>query len=330
MESGYQEARQGAAFDIREDRGRVLLDGADAAILLHALLTNDITGLAEGQGCYAALLTPQGRMISDMEVLRTSTAGGVPRVLLAVPAPLAADLAERFDRSIFTEDVAVSDASMMLAQVGVIGPAAAGAVDAALAALGFGAVASRLVRPYDNATPGADVIVWRGEPLDDLDVFDLVVPRAQCDAVREALAAHAAPLSAGARTVLRVEAGRPAFLVDMTADTIPLEANLLERGISTSKGCYVGQEVIIRVLHRGGGRVAKRLMPLTIEGRADDVPPAGTTLSAGDKEIGRVTSAVWSPQLSSIVALGYVHRDHAHEGAELRLPGGRAAMIRNS
>lgn len=329
MDSGYQEARQGAAFDVRQDRGQVLLDGADAATFLHALLTNDITGLAEGQGCYAALLTPQGRMISDMEVLRTST-GAAPRVLLAVPASLAADLAVRFDRSIFTEDVAVSDASTALAQFGLIGPAGPQAVNAALAALGLEGVASRLERPYDNATPGTDVIVWRGEPLGDLDVFELVVPRTKLETVREALAAHATPLSTEARKALRVEAGRPEFLVDMTTETIPLEANLLERGISTSKGCYVGQEVIIRVLHRGGGRVAKRLMPLAIEGGADAVPPAGTTLSTGEKEAGRVTSAVWSPQRSSIVALGYVHRDHAHEGAELRLPDGRTAVIRNS
>ena len=63
-------------------------------------------------------------------------------------------------------------------------------------------------------------------------------------------------------TSLRVDAGRPLFGVDMDTDTIPLEAGLLERAISTTKGCYVGQEVIIRVLHRGGGRVARRLVKI--------------------------------------------------------------------
>ena len=62
---------------------------------------------------------------------------------------------------------------------------------------------------------------------------------------------------------LRIDAGRPRFGVDMTDDTIPLEAGLLERAISTTKGCYVGQEIIIRILHRGGGRVAKRLVAAT-------------------------------------------------------------------
>ena len=63
----------------------------------------------------------------------------------------------------------------------------------------------------------------------------------------------------------RIEAAYPLFGVDMTADTIPLEAGIEARAISTTKGCYVGQEVIIRVLHRGHGRVARKLVTLKLE-----------------------------------------------------------------
>ena len=62
--------------------------------------------------------------------------------------------------------------------------------------------------------------------------------------------------------VLRIEAGRPAFLIDMDEHTIPLEAGIEDRAISFTKGCYVGQEVIVRVMHRGQGRVAKKLVGL--------------------------------------------------------------------
>ena len=61
----------------------------------------------------------------------------------------------------------------------------------------------------------------------------------------------------------------PRFGVDMDADTIPLEAGIEDRAISQTKGCYVGQEIIIRVLHRGQGRVARRLVGLTFEPRRD-------------------------------------------------------------
>ena len=64
----------------------------------------------------------------------------------------------------------------------------------------------------------------------------------------------------------------PRFLVDMDEDTIPLEAGIEDRAISFTKGCYVGQEVIVRVTHRGGGRVAKRLVRWKAGAFAPEVP----------------------------------------------------------
>jgi folate-binding protein YgfZ len=321
MEAGYQEARTGAAFDVRGSLGRVRVAGGDAASFLHALVTNDVASLAPGAGCYAALLTPQGRMIADMDVLRTPDG-----VLLAVPAADAAKLAARLDGSIFTEDAVVTDVSPETAQFGVIGPRAAAAVDAALAALGYQASTAALARPYDNASfADGTVVIWRGEAMDGLDTFELMVPAARGAEARDALAAGAAALSEAARHTLRVEARRPEFHVDMTGETIPLEANLLDRAISTTKGCYVGQEVIIRVLHRGGGRVAKRLVALRFDG--EGVPDAGAVLSDGDREVGRVTSAAWSPRDAGAIGLGYVHRDYALAGSAVTLAGGRGAVV---
>jgi len=322
MESGYQQARQAAAFDERTDRGRVRLEGADASGFLHAQLTNDIAGLGPGQGCYAALLTPQGRMISDMVVLRSDEADG-GAIVLSVPAALASTLAARFDRAIFTEDVAVSDISADTVQFGIVGPDAGAAVDAALTAIGREAASTELTAPFANRAR-AGAIVWRDEPLDGLDSFELIVGTGDAEKVRAALGARAAQLSTDGRLALRLEARRPAFLVDMTAETIPLEANLLDRAISTSKGCYVGQEVIIRVLHRGGGRVAKKLASLRFGGA---VPEAGAVLSDGEREVGRVTSAAHSPRDGVAIGLGYVHRDYAREGAELTLPDGSTALV---
>jgi folate-binding protein YgfZ len=111
----------------------------------------------------------------------------------------------------------------------------------------------------------------------------------------------------------------------MTHETIPLEAGIEDRAISTTKGCYVGQEVIIRVLHRGQGRVAKRLMALRVEG---SVPSVGAKLYAGDKEVGWVTSAAESPRMGPI-ALAYVQRDASEPGTrvEVGMPGGRVAAV---
>ena len=90
----------------------------------------------------------------------------------------------------------------------------------------------------------------------------------------------------------------------MDADTIPLEAGLEANAISQSKGCYVGQEVIIRILHRGGGRVVRKLVGWTADAPAVDdpvVPAPGTAFTIGGKDVGRVTSAAWSPALRRLV-----------------------------
>jgi len=118
-----------------------------------------------------------------------------------------------------------------------------------------------------------------------------------------------------AAETLRIETGVPRFGRDMDEETIPLEAGIESRAISFSKGCYVGQEVIIRVLHRGHGRVARKLVGLTIE--ASDVPPPGTRIASGDREIGEVTSSTMSPALQRPIALGYVHRDFVEPGTRL-------------
>jgi tRNA-modifying protein YgfZ len=301
MSSGYQEARDGAAFDERRDRGRVLVTGGDAQSFLHALVTNDVASLTPGSGCDAALLTPQGRMITDMTVRMTAPGS----LLLVVPSDAAAPLAARLDKAIFSEDAEVADVSSTTVQFSVTGPAAHELAAAAVEDV-FGA------------------LMWRSNEL-GLAGTDVVVPAGSAEQVRSVLARSAAPLSAEARTVLRLEAGRPEFGVDMTKDTIPLEANLLDRAISTTKGCYVGQEVIIRVLHRGGGRVAKNLVRLRFAGH--DVPPAGAVLATEGRDIGRVTSAAWSPREAAVIGLGYVHRDFVESGLEVDVAGGGTAVV---
>ena len=156
----------------------------------------------------------------------------------------------------------------------------------------------------------------------DVPMFDVFVPVAgRDDALAAIQSAGAEPIGPEVVDLLRIEAGRPAFGVDMTSETIPLEAGLQDRAISTAKGCYVGQEVIIRVLHRGGGRVVKRLVTLVFAPSAKAPAAAGTTITADDRDIGALTSAAWSARRERVVALGYVHRDHAEVGRHVHAGG---------
>jgi len=155
--------------------------------------------------------------------------------------------------------------------------------------------------------------------------FDVFVERALAGALQDALVSRGIEtLDAGTADILRLEAGVPRFHRDMDEETIPLEAGIADRAISLTKGCYVGQEVIIRVLHRGHGRVARKLVGLAIDG--SEAPAPGTAIAAGDREIGRVTSSGMSPALGRPIALGYVHRDFAAPETIVSISGARAVV----
>jgi folate-binding protein YgfZ len=321
----YRGLLEGAGLLERRDRGRLELTGADRRSYLQGLLTNDIAALSRGRGCYAAFLTAQGRMIADMRVWELGDA-----VLMDLHADLTASVRDRFDQFIFSEDVQISDVTASRAQFGLYGPGAAGVLSVALGAdAGSGGPAPQAadldaLQPFDNRScrfGPTPVLVCRSDEI-GLSGFDLFVEPSRVAGLASALSeAGALPVSRETVEVLRIEAGRPAFGVDMHEDTIPLEAGIEDRAISLTKGCYVGQEIIIRVLHRGHGRVARRLVGLTL-GSTARVPSAGDELRAGDRDIGTITSATYSPALERPIALGYVHRDFAEPATEVIVRAG--------
>jgi folate-binding protein YgfZ len=312
----YTLLRRGAAGTDRSHLARVVLGGADRRTLLQGLLTNDVAALAPGTGCYAAWLTPQGRMITDVVVLELGD-----RIVLLVPAALGGAVIAHLEASIFAEEVTLEDEAGLYEHLGVDGPRAAETIDHVL---GGSPPASTVLYGSSNATfQGARVIAARTDWL-GIPGYDLFVEVRVAAALREALLAAGAPMVDAAVTeIVRVESGRPRFGLDMDEHTIPLEAGIEDRAISFTKGCYVGQEVIVRVLHRGGGRVARRLVGLTLD---RDAPP-GTPVLVDDRETGRLTSVVRSPGLGRVIALGYVGRDLAEPGTRVDLGGGGSAVV---
>jgi folate-binding protein YgfZ len=307
----YRALRERAGLVNRSDRGRLRLTGQDRRDYLQGLLTNDIVALSAGSGCYACLLTAQGRMIADMYVVETGEA-----ILIDLEAEVSARVGGHLEQFVFSEDVAISDVSGSVAQLGVFGPQAANVVSRVLGPAGSAPSSPTPadlegLRVLENRTwtwSGAAVTVVRRDDLGGLG-FDLLIGVEHSDALAQAIRdAGAVDVDPEVAEVCRVESGRPVFGQDMTEDTIPLEAGIEDRAISLTKGCYVGQEIIIRVLHRGHGRVARRLVGVTLDPGAA-VPARGSAIRSGDRELGTVTSAVWSPAFERPIAMGYVHRD---------------------
>jgi folate-binding protein YgfZ len=298
---------EGAVIGSVQPSVQLAVAGKDRASFLQGLLTNDIQALEPGAGCYAAWLTPQGRMLTDMHVLESAN-----MALLDVPGFTASATLARLEQFHFTEEVTLSSLDSSLEAVWIHGPQAPAV----------------LQRVLEGAAGLTDWPAYRHQPIEFQDQpvvvaridqlrapgFSVYVPPARAAALREAL------VNAGARAVTqdaidaaRIEARYPLFGIDMTEDTIPLEAGIEDRAISTTKGCYVGQEVIIRVLHRGHGRVVRKLVGLTIDGPK---PERGAKLTAAGRDVGWITSAAASDG-SATAALGYLHRDFLAPATEL-------------
>jgi folate-binding protein YgfZ len=323
----HRSLHEDAGLADRSARGRLVVSGADRRQYLQGLLTNDIEALTPGSGCYAAFLTAQGRMIADMHLFETGS-----DLLVTLDGRLASDIHERWAKFVFSEDVQIADVSAQTGALGLYGPASARVLSTALAK--WTALADAAPSPDELAS--MPLHANRRWPLgesrllvirtDDLGVsgFDIVLPLERTtelgERLRDAGAASVAPETLEA---CRIEAGRPLFGTDMDESTIPLEAGIEDRAISLTKGCYVGQEIIIRVLHRGHGRVARRLVGITLD-PSSAVPGPGDVLRSGDRHIGSVTSAVRSPALDRPIALGYVHRDFVEPGTVVTIEHGGA------
>jgi len=323
----YQALRRRSGIVDRSTRGRLVLTGADRRAYLQGLLTNDLAALTEGSGCYSAYLTAQGRMIGDMRVFETGES-----LLVDLDGALADSVADRWAQFVFSEDVQIKNDSASTSQIGVFGPQSAHVVARMLSDSTPGATqleeTLRVLPLYANRR-----MSFLGQPVvvlvsDDIGVmgFEIVLPVGLTRNLVESLrAAGAADVGRDAAEICRVEGGRPLFHTDMDEDTIPLEAGIEDRAISLTKGCYVGQEVIIRVLHRGHGRVARKLVGIAFAPAAP-VPSRGERILAADRDIGSITSAVESPALGAPIALGYVHRDFQQPGTAVTV-GERSGTV---
>ena len=291
----YELAKTGVALVDRSERAKLLLTGAGAAEFLQGQVTNDVEALAPGEGCYAAFLNPKGKLRADVRVLRTDegfwldSEGYAKQVVEWVIDSFSVGL-----------DVQRTDLSEQRALLSLLGP---GARDA-----------------LDTAPPAEEHAHVRGEHglyvATDLGI-DVICDAADAEGVREALGVEEVPHEVA--EVLRVESGRPRLGLEMTGETIPQEAGINERAVDFEKGCYVGQETVARLHWRG--KPNRHLRGLRLSEPVEREAP----ILLGEKEVGRVGSAVVSPTLGPI-GLALIRRE-AEPGAAVTVGGAEAEVV---
>jgi aminomethyltransferase len=283
MTPGYQALRASAAwFDI-SDRTRLRLAGEDRIRLLHALATNVIEGLAPGQHTETFLLTPQGRIVARCRVYVDADS-----LLLESEAASRQPLLDYLDHYIIMDDVTVTDETDSTIAVAVEGPTAD-------------------KDPIGKAYPSS---------LSGLPGYWIEAPKADADELHARLsAAGIAKAEPVDWETVRVENRVPVHGKDYGETNIPHETQLLDI-VSFSKGCYVGQEIVERV--NSQGQVNRLLTPVEVE--AGEIPDTAE-LRMADRIVGKLSSAVVSPQTGQVVGFAIVRREALVPGAELSVGG---------
>jgi folate-binding protein YgfZ len=297
----YAAARQGVALVDRRGWGVLEATGRDRASFLNALLSNDVKSLGPGQGCAATLLDVHGKVQVVLAVWVLDD-----RLLVITPPGTATSTLEAFDHYLFSEKVDLRDASEEWALLLLTGPGAAALLERLGAAVPGAQAWSHVAARLD----GVDVRLVRGGGETGQPELWLAAPGAEARHLWSTLvAAGAVVLGPAALESLRIEAGGLRFPDDIGPGTLLPEVPF-ESLVSHTKGCYPGQEVVVRIRDRG--HVNRHLRGLLLEG--DAVPPAGSEVLAGEAVIGAVTSATRSLGFDRPIALAMVRRQHAEPG----------------
>ena len=292
LDAQYRQLREECGLLDRSERGKLMVSGGEAAEYLQGQLTNDVEALAPGEGLYAALLDRKGHMQADMRVLRTAT----DELWIDTEEAALATARRHLETYKIGREVAIADLSAERAILSLIGPRS---VEIA------GTAALPEHASQATSLDGIDLLA-----VGTSEGIDLIAKANDAPRLRGALvAAGAGEVAAEAAEILRIESGRPRFGAEMSSETMPAEAGIVEAAVSFTKGCYIGQEPVARLHYKGRpNRHLRGLVP------SDPVEP-GTVLRLGEKEVGRVASAAVSPARGPI-ALAIVRRE-AEPGAEL-------------
>ncbi|GLC28459.1 YgfZ/GcvT domain-containing protein [Roseisolibacter agri] len=318
----YAALRTGALLVDRSHRDRWTLRGAKARETLTGLVTNDVAALAAGHGCYAAALTPKGKIIADVRVFAIDGGTAVPpsvdgvrtwlddvALVVDVPARAAEGWGGMLKKYV---NPRLAPYARITEQVRAFGLYGVHARDALAAAFGTPPSALSQLAPYGHATltSGGEALLVVRVPDLGLDGFEVLVPASAFDAAWARVAGAAPGIVAGgelAYAIARVEAGYPEWGQDVDDGTLPQEANLDElRAISYTKGCYTGQEVVARIHFRG--HVNRHLRGLAYPPDGTPVPRGAQLLDEEGRVVGDVRSSMLSPRLGG-VALGMVRRE---------------------
>ncbi len=292
---------------------RLLVQGPDAKRFLHGMVTNDVLALSKGQGCRAVMLTAKGKMLGDLNIYQI----GEDSLLLSMDGQVYPAILSALERHLIMDDATVTNVSEQFGQVGIYGDGSRQAL-ALLLDLPPSELPTHFYEYVEVHLQGGvehKLSIARTNDLGMEEYTLFATPSVLQELLRLFPTYEISELSESEAELLRIESGIPKYGVDMNEERLPLEANL-QHAISFTKGCYLGQEVIVRVTSRG--HINRKLVGLLFPHLQNPPSPGSNLIHQTRDNAGTVMSGILSPRFGTI-ALGYVHRTLWEPGTRLYL-----------
>jgi glycine cleavage system T protein len=289
-------------------RGKLELTGEDRVRFLNALVSNDVKSVKPGNGIYAALLTVHGKLVADLRVY-----GLEGSLLIDLADSIKDKTIAALNQRLVADRVEIKDISDICRALSLQGPKSGALLDALLyeplpamqdlqhVERELNGLQTRIIKVTHTGEEGYDLLVATGQLT---RLWGILAEKGSAFGLK--------PVGMAALNTLRIEAGIPWYGVDMDESHILLEAGL-EQALSTTKGCYLGQETIARIIFRG--HVNKKLVGIRMKNNT--VPAPKDRLLHEGTPVGVVTSGGFSPSLNAAIALAYVRRDYLQPGTPL-------------
>ena len=332
----YDAAIRSVAVRDRSHRSRLLVRGSAPVETLTGVFTGQMPSALEpldgagmkGVAQYSAVLTAKGKMVADLRIMRGPESED-DSLFLDIPGSATKSLVKHLGRCVPPRLATIDNVSNETGLLAVLGPEGAPAISEF--------VRDRHVSIDSLMGLGEGEFLVSGTGVDQVRVvktlevntpaWDLFVSDKQATVLWRKLIHHGAkPIGVSVWDVLRVEAGRPAYGQDMDDSTILSETGIVDRAVDHNKGCYTGQEVIVRIRDRG--HVNRSLRGLLL---ADGpIPKSNAELFYDGRAAGHITSVVESPRSGGGIALGYVRKEVLMgERVAVASPDGPTAEVRN-
>lgn len=302
--------RNGVGIADLSHRGTLRVTGDDRVKWLQSIISNDILPLMPGHGIYSSFLTHKGKMLSYFRIYALSDAFMVEDVGEIGDATFQAF--RKF--LLYGTKAKMQNGAESWGLLLVSGPKAPALIQEAF---GCDVAGLQPLAFLTHEIGGHHALLIRTEETGETDIEILISAEALLSAWERLWTVGGPmglkPFGTDAREMLRLEAGLPRAGADLTEEIVPPEANLEGKAFSLSKGCYPGQEVVARMDTYGS--VRRRMVGLVLLDPV--IPKTGAKLFSGEREIGWVSSAAYSPSFGCSIALAFPLRDFSTPGTTL-------------